>query len=146
MELKTVVRRNYEFSVTQAHRKQGYVIDLERKSDNVFILKRSPGDPRWQEVAVLNSDVVSPRWPTSMQENAPAANSRIELSPDWQVLSLKNSELEDEEDIANAMTEIQSLFGVGKHTVYQLSDTTSREQYPEGRFFIGFWVYCKWHE
>ena len=43
MELKTVVRRNYEFSVTQAHRKKGYVIDLERKSNNVFILKRSPG-------------------------------------------------------------------------------------------------------
>lgn len=139
MELKTVVRRNYEFSVTQAHRKKGYVIDLERKSNHVFILKKSPGDPRWQEVAVLNSDVVSPRWPTSMQENAPAANSRIELSPDWQVLSLKNSELEDEEDIANAMTEIQSLFLVGKHTVYQLSDTTSREQYPEGCFFMGFW-------
>lgn len=140
VEQQTVVRRNYEFSVLQAHRKKGFVIEIERKNYSLLILDRKPGDQRWREVGVLNSDVESPRWPASIRETAPATRSRVELSPDFQVLSFENQGLKEQEDITAAIKDMQNLFSAGKHAVYHLSDTTFREQYPEGRLFMGDWT------
>lgn len=140
MEQKTVVWRNYDFSVTEEHRKKGFVIEMERKNFNFVALKRSPGDPRWQETGVLNSDIESPGWPSSIRETAPAPRSRVKLSPDLRVLSIENPDLKEEEDIAEAITEMQALFSAGKQAAYRLSDTVFREQYPDGIVFMGDWT------
>lgn len=140
VEQKTVVQRNYEFSVTQAHRKNGFVIELERKNSDFIILKKNQEDQRWQEAGIFYSGVKSPRWTTSIQESSPDPHSRVKLSPDLQVLSFENSSLKEQEDITDAMAEIQVLFSAGKKAVYHLSDTTYREEYPDGYLLLGDWT------
>lgn len=139
VERKTVSWENYEFFVTRADRKKGFVLEMERKNYGFVTLQRTPQDRRWREVAVLNNDIEAPRWPTSMRETFQESKSQIKLSPDYKVLSFKNENVKDQEDVTSAITEIEALFSAGKEGVYQLSDTLFREQYPKGILLWGDW-------
>lgn len=139
VERKTVSWENYEFSVTRADRKKGFVLEMERKNYSFVTLQRTPQDRGWREVAVLNNDIEAPRWPTSMRETFQESRSQIKLSPDYKVLSFKNENVKDQEDVTSAITEIEALFSAGKEGVYHLSDTLFREQYPKGILLWGDW-------
>lgn len=140
--IKRVLSKYYDFSVLKAHRKRGFLIEITKRSDNYVMLAQNQDNALWRELLCWDSDIVSPYREEGLSVNmCPAIDSvcRVELSPDLRVLSFESSCVGTEEDKAASMKEVQAFFSSGKISSYRSTDTSFREQYPEGRVFYGDW-------
>lgn len=136
----------YDFSVLEAHRKKGFLVEMCIRRSSQLVLKKSGDSPRWKELMIQHSDVVSSRWKDLIQSShsCPELDSvfLVRLSPNLQAISVEcgcSSGEANKQACEGLLEQVQQFFSSGKISAYHVSDTLVQEEHPEGISYFGDW-------
>lgn len=148
---KNIHSKFYDFSVLEAHRKKGFLVEMRIRQYSVLSLKKAWDSNCWKELMIHHSDVVSSRWKDPIEGSGSCLGIdsvfRVCLTPDLQVVSLDAPCFGGEvgqRDREELMKQTQQFFSSGKISAYHVSDSVFQEEKPKGMVYwddIGTKIY-----